>query len=459
MKTASAKTKTKTKAKGGLALRPLKLPPRTVTTLPNGLRVTVVKRGPLPLVAVRFITRAGSAFDAPGRFGLAELTARLLRRGAGGLTAEQLNEEVDYVGASLSAWAGEDSFGAGLTTPSAHFDAMLGMVARILRTPDFPEAEVALARRRTLAQLSNALDDPDDVADRAIVSALFGAHPYGHETIGLKSHVEAITRDDIARYHRERVVPKGSHLFVVGDLDPKVALDSVERAFGDWQGASEAAVSLPEWTKPARAGEVVIVDKPEQTQVQVRISARGVYRGHADHFPLTVMNCVLGGSFTSRLMQEIRVKRGLTYGAGSHFDQLAIAGTFNVSSFTKTETVSELIDVALGEVAKMRAKGPKPPELASAQRYISGLYPGRLETNESIAAAMADMALYGLPDDWVDQYRERVMAVTPEVAADAAARHLPDGERVIVLVGNAAQLEKPAAKYGTVSVLPAAQLE
>lgn len=442
-----------------LALRPLKLPPRTVTTLPNGLKVTVVKRGPLPLIAVRFITRAGSVFDPPRRFGLAELSARLLRRGAGGQSAEELNEAVDYVGASLSAWAGEDSFGAGLTTPRAHFDAMLDVLGRIMRSPDFPESEVALARRRTLAQLSNALDDPDDVADRALVGAVFGSHPYGHETIGTRAHVEAITRDDVAGHHRERVVPKGSQLFVVGDLDAEVAMAAVERVFGDWKGESDAQVSMPEWSKPVRSGEVLIVDKPEQTQVQVRIAARGIYRGHPDHFPLTVMNCVLGGSFTSRLMQEIRVKRGLTYGAGSHFDQLATAGMFAVSTFTKTESVGELIDVALGEIAKMRAKGPRPAELSSAQRYISGLYPGRLETNESIAAAMADMALYGLPDDWVDQYRERVMAVTPEVAADAAARHLPDGDRVIVLVGNAAQLERAAAKYGNVTVMPAAQLE
>ncbi len=443
----------------GLQLRPLKLPPREVTKLSNGLNVTIVKRGPLPLVAMRYITKAGSVFDPPNRFGLAELSARLLRRGAGGQSAEELNEAVDYVGASLSAWAGEDSFGLGLTTPVAHFDAMMEVAARIVQQPDFPESEVALAQRRTLAQLSNALDDPDDVADRALIDAMFGGHPYGHETIGFKSHVEAMTRDDVVRYHHERVVPHGAHLFIVGDVDPAKVLTVVERLFGGWKGESDAQVSLPEWSKPARAGQVVVVDKPEQTQVQVRIGARGVYRGHPDHFPLTAMNCVLGGSFTSRLMQEIRVKRGLTYGAGSHFDQLATAGAFIVSSFTKTETVTDLLDVALGEISKMRAKGPKGLELESAKRYISGLYPARLETNESMAAAMADMALYGLPDDWVDQYRERIAAVTTEAAAEAAMKHLPDGDRTLVLVGNAAQLQKPASKYGPVTVVPVANLE
>jgi zinc protease len=442
-----------------LSLRPLKLPPRTVTTLPNGLKVTCVQRGPLPLVAVRFVAKAGSAFDPPGKFGLAEMTARLLRRGAGGQSAEVLNEAVDFVGASLSAWAGEDSFGAGLTTPVAHLQPMFETLARVLREPDFPDSEVALGKRRTLAQLTNTLDDPDELADRALVGALFGSHPYGHETIGSKTSVESLSRVDVINFHNAHVVPEGAQLFVVGDLAPDAAMAAVEKMFGDWRGPVTDRAALPSWETPVRAGEVVVVDKPEQTQVQVRIASRGVFRGHPDHFPLTVMNCVLGGSFTSRLMQQIRVKRGLTYGAGSHFDQLAAAGTFVISSFTKTETVGELIDVALEEAQKMRAKGPKPAELSSAQRYISGLYPARLETNESIAAAMADMALFNLPDDWVDQYRERVMAVTPLDAAAAAQKHLPDGDRVIVLVGNASQLEATAARYGRTVTVPAATLE
>ncbi len=370
-----------------------------------------------------------------------------------------LNEAVDFVGASLSAWAGEDSFGAGLTTPVAHFQPMLEMLARVLQQPDFPESEVELAKRRTLAQLANSVDDPDDLADRALVSALFGAHPYGHETVGLKSHIEAMARGELAAFQKAHVVPAGAELFVVGDLKVDAALAAVESTFGTWSGPAFARPANLAWEKPVRSGDVIIVDKPDQTQVQVRIGARGVYRGHPDHFPLTVMNSVLGGSFTSRLMQQIRVKRGLTYGAGSHFDQLAQAGTFTFSSFTKTETMSELIDVALEEIAKMRTKGPKLAELSSAQRYISGLYPARLETNESIAAAMADMALYNLPEDWVDQYRERIVAVTVPGAAEVAAKHLPDGDRVMVLVGNAAKLEKAAAKYGKVSVVPASELE
>jgi zinc protease len=441
-----------------LALRPLKLPPRSTVQLTNGLFVTALKRGPLPMVSLRFVTRAGSSFDPSGRYGLADLTARLLRRGAGGMSGDELAEAVDFVGASLNTWAGEDSFGVSLTTPVEAFGEMLSLFARVVREPDFPVSEVAVARRRTLAQLTNALDDPDDVADRALVGALFAGHPYGHETVGIKVDVEAIGREDLMRFHAERLSPDGAHLFVVGDIEAKAAVEAVERAFGSWP-RRPVERSLPAWKGPARAGDVLIVDKPEQTQVQVRIASQGVPRGNPDHFTVMVMNSVLGGSFTSRLMQQIRVKRGLTYGAGSHFDELAQAGSFTVSSFTKTETVPELIEVALGEVAKMKAKGPTQAELLSAQRFISGLYPSRLETNESIAAVLGEMALYGQPADYIERYRERVTSVTTASAAEAAARLLPGDQKVIVLVGNASQLEKAVSGFGRTHVVPVAQLE
>lgn len=461
MKT-KGKTKATSKAKtksGGLSLRPLTLPEQFHQTLSNGLKVTAVPRGPLPMVSVRLVLRAGSSFDPVGRHGLADMTARLLRRGAGGKSANELSDAVDLVGASLSAWASEDSFGVSLTTPASHFAQMLELMGDVTMRPDFVEAELELARRRTLAQIANELDDPDALADRALVQAVWGAHPYGHETVGRVSDLEQIQRADLSSYHRTHLVPGAASLFIVGAVDASAALAQAERVFGGWSGDGPAAAALPEWSGPARAGEVVIVDKPEQTQTQVRITGRGVYRGHPDHFPLSVMNTVLGGGFTSRLVTQIRVKRGLTYGAGSHFDQLAKAGTFNFSSFTKTQSVPELIDVALAEVAKMKAKGPTAAEVSTVQRYIAGLFPARLETNDGVAGALADMRLFGLPSDWVDQYRERVAAVTVPEATAAAQRHLFDGERVTVLVGNAEELKPLVAKYGTISIVSPADLK
>jgi zinc protease len=440
-------------------LRPLKLPPHERRRLGNGLQLHLVPRGPLPLVAVRLVMRGGSVWDPPGRAGVADFASRLFRRGAGGRSADDISEAVDFVGAALGGYANEENVVLSLSAPSKHLEAMLELMGLVLQQPDFPPDEIESARRRTLAQLQNELDDPGTLAERAWARAMWGTHPYGHETLGQRRSIEALTRDDLLEFHRTRLSPRLAHLYVVGDIDVDRVTTVAERVFGTWTGGPEFAPMVPDWAGPNDAGHVIIVDKPEQTQVQVRIGAAGVRRGHVDHFPLIVMNAVLGGGFTSRLITEIRVKRGLSYGASSSFDMMSGAGTFLVSSFTKTKSVGTLLDVALGEVKKMRTKGPTPVEVDTMKRYISGLYPARLETNEAVAGAIADVQHYGLPDDWISGYRDRVNAVTAKDAGAAAAKHLFTDQRVIVLVGDARGLTSVAGKYGLVTVAKPADLE
>lgn len=447
------------RATAGLKLRPLTLPPHHTRSLKNGLTLHVVPRGPLPLVAVRLVMRGGSVWDPPGKAGVADFAARLFRRGAGGRTADDLSEAIDFVGAAMGGYANEENVVVSLSCPSKHLEAMLELMGLVLLEPDFPEDEIELARRRTLAQLQNDLDDPGALAERAWARAMWGEHPYGHETLGHKAALESLTRADLTRFHRTRLSPALAHLYVVGDVDEERLAGVVERVFGSWSGGPEHAPVVPEWAGPARSGQVIVVDKPEQTQVQMRIGAAGVKRGHDDHFPLTIANNVLGGGFTSRLITEIRVKRGLSYGASSSFDMLSTAGTFLVSSFTRTENVTDLVDVALGEVAKMRKKGPTALETETMKRYVSGLYPSRLETNEALAGVVADVQHYGLPDDWIGSYRDRINAVTPARCAEAAAKHLFDERKVIVLVGNAAALAPKAERYGPVSIVKPSELE
>ncbi|MBL8913831.1 MAG: insulinase family protein [Archangium sp.] len=440
-------------ARGSEGLRPLKLPKHEVRVLPNGLTVHLVPRGPLPLVAVRLVIRGGSVNDPLGKLGVGDFAARLFRRGASGMTADQISDTVEFVGASVGGFSNEENVIVSLSTPSKHLGPMFEVMSKLVLEPDFPESEVELSRRRTLAALTNDLDDPGSLADRALVRATWGSHPYAHEAIAGKSDISAYTRDDLKRFHEDRIGPKVAHLYVVGAFETDEVMSTIERTLGKWSGGPDAPSEIPAWNGIAKPGEVLIVDKPEQTQVQMRIGARGVKRGHDDHFPLITMNTVLGGGFTSRLVTEIRVKRGLSYGAGSSFDMMSVAGTFTVSSFTRTESINTLIDVALGEVKKMREKGPSKKELETVQRYISGLYPGRLETNEAISGAIADVVHYRLPESWISDYRERISAVTVPQAAAAAQKHLFGDERSIVLVGNAEQLKPMVERYGAVTVI------
>lgn len=436
-----------------MVLRPLRLPPHERTGLGNGLGLHVVPRGPLPLVAVRLVVHSGTASDDPERLGVADFAARLLRRGAGGLDADQLSQAIELVGASLGGFAAEESFVVSMSTPTKHVERMLELFAKVVLEPTFPEAEVALHRRRSVASLVAERDDPSALADRALGHATWGSHPYGRDAAVTTKQLGAVSPAALRRFHRERLGPAVANLFVVGDVRPDAVRARVDRLFSTWRGGPTAPPRVPELRALARPGQVMLVDKADQTQVQVRLGAMGVPRGHPDHFPIGVMNAALGGGFTSRLMREIRVKRGLSYGAGSSFEMLRSGGLFSFSSFTKTDSVTQLLDVALGEISKMRQRGPTAREVSTVQRYIAGLFPARLETNEAVAGALADVEHYGLPDDWLATYRERIAAVTVAQARAAARAHLFDDERCLVLVGNAKALERVAARFGEPRVL------
>lgn len=448
-------------AKTGRAapLKPLKLPPIARATLPNGLQVVVARRGPLPLVAIRLLIQAGSCADPVDRHGIVDFTARLLRRGTQALSADQISESVEFVGGSLAAGATEDFIAVSMSAPAEHLSALLDVLGQVVRAPAFPPAEVESARGRTLAQLANDLDDPAALADRAFLQAVWGDHPYGHDVSGNAAHVRTYAREDLVRTHAERWGPRISSLIVVGQVEPDAVFAAAERARGGWSGGPEAPVVPPPLARPAMAGHVVVVDKPDQSQTQVRIGGTGVEKGHPAYFPIVAFNTVLGGGFTSRLVTEIRVKRGLSYGAGSHFDARRAGGDFSVSTFTKTESTRKVIDVVLAEIERMRRRGPTPAELRTAQRYVGALYPTRFETNEALSAGLAEQLVYGLPDDWIERFRERLSAVTRAQAAEAARNHLFESEPVLVLVANASALGRQLEGLGPVTVRQASELE
>lgn len=432
---------TKAGPKAPAALSEIKLPPLHETRTGSGLTVLVAPRGPLPLVTLRLTVLSGSSVDPGGKEGLADFTAQLCRRGTARMSADEINEAVEFVGAALFAGTSEDVVTFGIISPAEHALAMLDVLAQVATEPSFPAHEVESARTRALAQLANDLDDPALLADRAMVRALWGDHPYGHDIAGGSRSVASFTREDAERFHRERLGPRVAQLVVVGAAEPGVMVEAADRAFARWSGGPAAAPELAVPERAALAGRVVVVDKPDQTQSQVRLGSVAFRKSHPDYLSSQVVNAVLGGGFTSRLVDEIRVNRGLSYGASSYFDPSRVSGSFQISTFTKTETTREIVEVALEEVSRMRRDGPRRPELAKAKQYLCGLYPLRLETNESLAGAIADTRVNGLGDDYLQRYRSRVMDVSLERAAELAARwFLPDEGRTLAVVGRAEQV-------------------
>src|SRR5262249_55718396 len=300
-------------------------------------------------------------------------------------------EAVEFCGASLSCGAEEDFLSVRINAPSEHLRPMLEILAEVVRWPSFPQKEVESARTRLLAQLAHDLDDGGVVGERALLRALWDDHPYGHDVVGTAKHVRTFTRRDAIAFHRSMFGPGVGLLVIAGKGEAKQVKAVAERVFGDWQGGAGKAPAGPPRQPPVMSGGTLLVDKPEQTQSQIRIGGRGMQRGSDDVFAASLMNTALGGSFTSRLVEAIRVNRGLSYGVNSGFDRLMTAGSFAVSTFTKTETTRATIDLCLLELEKMRRKGPTAEELDAAKKYLAGLFPLRFETNEAVAAALAEI--------------------------------------------------------------------
>jgi zinc protease len=430
------------------------LPARASFTTADGLEVDVARRGRVPLVAIRLVVKCGSARDPRPRLGLADFTVRLMRRGTKRFDADALNEAVEFVGGSLAVFASEDFVALAITTPAEHLGEMLEVLGEMVREPTFPQGDFDTERARTLAQFANDLDDPGLLADRALQRAVWGLHPYGHDVSGDRTSVQQLTRQDVVSFHRDCFGPRVSRLVLVGAVELVSARPLVERAFAGWRGGPTEAVVPPALERAPGAGKVLVVDRPDQTQAQVRLGALAYRRGEPVTFPAQVMNAALGGGFTSRLVREVRVKRGLSYGVGSSFETMRAGGSFSVSSFTKLKTTQELLQVTLGEVARMRDRGPSLVELKKAQEYLAGLFPLRVETNEAVASAIADLWLYALGEDWVDSYRARIRSVTRAEAREAARRFCFPHPPAVVLVGPADALQRAGESLGEVSVVP-----
>jgi zinc protease len=431
----------------------LVLPPIRRERLESGLALVVVERPGVPLTAARIVLGGGASLDPAGRCGLAHLAALSCRRGTARWTGEEIDFTVESLGAELASGVDEDATYFGLSAPSEVLPRCLDLLADVVSAPRFPTREVERLKRREIAALAHDLDEPSVVADRAMIAAAYGDHPYGHPPEGRARELRRVGRPDVARFHAGAFRPDGATLVVVGTVPADQVLTLIRRKFGRWRGAAPSAQPLAA-PRPPRP-RVLVVDKPDLSQVQVRVVGPGFARRSADYYPGMVASAVLGGGFTSRLMEAIRVNRGLSYGVRGRFATSAAGGLFFVSSFTKVETVTELFQVTLDETARFCEEGPTPEELERTENYLCGLFPLSLETHDQLAERLSDLALYGLSEAEITGFRGRVRAVTAEDCRAVARRYFPVAERLLVAVGPARAIARGLERFGPVEVIPA----
>jgi len=418
----------------------LRLPPITTRTLPNGLTLVVVEQHELPLVDVILDVRTGGEADPAGKSGAASLTAGMLTEGTTTRSSLQIADQAAYLGVRVGASSGWEQSTVSLHAPTAQLDSALALFADVALHPAFNAPDLERVRKVRLTALQQVRDRGPAIADRAFATALYGEqHPYGRPLSGSEASVADLTRDDLVKFYTTFYRPNNATLLVVGDVRP----DDMERRainmFGGWTRADVPTVNESTASGP-KATTLVLIDKPGAAQSSFRIGGIGVPRSTKDYFAIQVMNTILGGSFTSRLNQNLRETHGYTYGAGSGFSMRRTAGPFQASA----EVVSAKTDSAFIEFMKeLRAIRDTVPsdELAKAKRYLQLGLPEDFETTGSIAYQMLPLVTYGIPLDFYDTAVQKIGAVTQADVQRVARQYVNPDRLTIVIVGDRKLIE------------------
>jgi len=420
--------------------------------LSNGLTLIVAENHEVPLVSMRVMVRAGSMDDPEGKEGLADVTATLLRRGAGNYDAKGFAEAVDNVGGTLRTGADVQTSYVTCEFMSKDLKYGLRLLGDLLIHPRFDPGEVEREIRQAVNARRQALDNPSVLANDEMQAQLFAGHPYGHPAAGLAPSLETLTRSELTGFYTHYWTAANSTLAVVGDVNPGDVKKLVEQALGQWNGGRRNPQKVTAPT-PVTGRQVVLVVKPDATQTQIRLCQVGIARDNPDYFPVTVANTILGGGFTSWLVDEIRVNRGLSYGANSRFYPYAAGGLFRISTFTKNATTQETIDVALAQIERLRNGELDETTVEKARNYINGLFPLRLETSDDVASALLDLEYYGQSRNWLEDYAKKIADVNVEDVRRVAKEYFPYENLLFVLVGNPDAMRDQVAGYGPLKVV------
>jgi zinc protease len=418
----------------------LRLAPIHHFKLSNGLSVVLLEKHNVPVLQMDMVVRGGSAYDAEGRSGLASLATAMLMDGAGSRDVLRLADAIDYLGARIYASARLHVSSVVLSTPVSHLDSALALYADIIVHPTYPGAELERERKQRLTSLLQWRDEPRALASVIFDRTLFGArHPYGIPSMGDEKSLRSFDREDLVAYYEKYFHPGNATLIVVGDVTVNSIEPKLEAAFGRWEGG---AVSLPE-IEPAtqvKRRAIYMVDKPGAAQTVIRIGRIGAARMTEDFYPLVVMNTILGGSFTSRLNQNLREKHGYTYGASSSFDFRPIPGPFVASASVQTAVTDKAVTEFMNELEGILRPIPE-AEVERAKDYVALGFPGNFQSVGQIASALEVLVEYNLPDDYFNNYTEHILAVTGKDVERVAKKYIDPSAVDIILVGDRKEIE------------------
>ena len=399
----------------------------------------------LPLVSFRLALRTGDAHDPKELPGLMDMLTGLLTEGTESRTSREIADEVARLGATLQAGANSDYTTIAASSLTSFQEEILELMADVVLRPVFPENEVELVKQNTKESLKQQRAQPSFLANEMVAKVMFGDHPYS-VTAPTPESVDAVTRDRVIEFHRSKFVPNNGVLVVAGDVDRDSTLKRIEELFSGWSKGAVTGDDFP--TPPSRTSRsAYVIDRPGSSQANIIIANSGITRTSPDYFPMLLMHTVIGANASSRLFMNLREEKGYTYGAYSSLDARRTAGTFRATAEVRTPVTKDSLKEFFYELNRIRTEPVSEKEIADAKSYLTGVFPIRLETQEGLIDQLVQIKMFGLPDDYLEIYRNRVQAVTVEQIQEVAQKYVKPDEAAIVIVGDGASVMDQVKDY------------
>jgi zinc protease len=418
-------------------------PPLERITLSNGLTILLSEEHSLPFVTAQLLIEAGSGKDPAGEEGLARLTAKCLLLGTPGRTAEKISEALDFMGASLNAAPGRDYITVNLRVLSKDLQPGFTLLGETLMTPLFPEEEVKREIEKTLAAILAADEDPGETAEKEFEKTLYVRSPYDHPVEGTGESLQRITGEKVRKFYDTYYRPGTSILTIVGDITAARVRETLVPLLEKWT-PGQIPQGRPD-TVYTQGPQMSAINR-SVTQASIIIGNRGISRDNPDYYALSVMNYILGGGgFSSRLVEEIRNRRGLAYSVTSFLDTGKYPGSFQVTLQTKNASAREAIALVIKELRRMQESYVSEKELEGARKYLTGSFPLRLDTQGKLANFLTQVEYFRLGADYVDRYPSLINAITREDILRVAKTYLDPEKAVTVIVSD---LEEAGVEKG-----------
>lgn len=413
-------------------------------TLANGLKVFVVQNNKLPRVSASLTIDMDGIVEGE-KTGLTSMAGSLLRRGTTKMSKAKLDEEIDFLGASINTSA----TGASAFSLKENFPKVMALLSDVVLRPSFPADELEKIRRQEISGLQAAKDDPASIAENVVNRLTFGKdHPYGD--IATEQTINNVKLEDIKNYFNTWWKPNNAYLVFVGDITPTEARTLAEKSFGAWQKGTVPKPTYKQPTPPQKT-YIAIVNRPASVQSLITfVTPLALKPGASDVIPASVMNNILGGGFSGRLFANLREKRGFTYGAYSNLNPDRLVGTFRASASVRNEKTDSAVGEFLNEFNRIRTEALTADEVSRMKNYLSGSFARSLENPATIANFALNIARYNLPANYYQDYLKNLASVSPTTVQDVAKKYVLPGQMHVVIVGNAKEIAPGLQKYGEV---------